>query len=508
MIFQESGITFNNVKKIGTKISSFPLGNPDNYQYDGNSASRKDTEHIDYKGGIINAIDIDWNGVNTESIPEEYVLVLNTTSDVLKWIKKLEYRISILENNGSRPDNPEYYIINWDGNGATTSAYPSQTSVQSGNSVILPTTNPKREYTITWNANGGSGTIGTTKVTYTFNNWWTVRVGGDQVTSNTKPIRDTTYYAHWINPSGITLPTTNPTRSGYNFMGWATTSSATTPNVTSSTIPTGDVTYYAIWLPISVTTYTVIFNGNGGTVSGNTTRTVNAGDPIGIFPNVTYSGHELTKWTYSNGNTANSTDIVSRNITIYAQWKEVTPVVTQYRVTYHPNGGNSTPEPQTVNAGQSVTLAGAISRNADSSYTYKFSHWNTNSSNTGTSYDAGETIPVDDNIDLYAQWNKTAITPTTEYYFSVGTTAPTASNYTTANNATTTIPTTKEFTNNSGGKALVYVLVPASKTISAIDTYARVAINMVNSGTSIPNHKLYVTDGKIANGGSLTFTIS
>ena len=93
-------------------------------------------------------------------------------------------------------------------------------------------------------------------------------------------------------------------------------------------------------------------------------------------------------------------------------------------------------------------------------------------------------------------------------YFSVGTTAPTASNYTTANNATTTIPTTKEFTNNSGSKAFVYVLAPASKTISAIDTYARVAINMVDSGASIPNHKLYVTDGKIANGGSITFTIS
>jgi hypothetical protein len=129
MIFQESGITFNNVKKIGTKISAFPVGNPDNYEYEGNSLSRKDTEHIEDKGGFVNAIDIDWNGVNTESIPEEYVLVLNTTSDVLKWIKKLEYRISILENNGSRPDNPEYYIINWDGNGATTSASPSQTSV-------------------------------------------------------------------------------------------------------------------------------------------------------------------------------------------------------------------------------------------------------------------------------------------------------------------------------------------------------------------------------------------
>lgn len=83
--------------------------------------------------------------------------------------------------------------------------------------------------------------------------------------------------------------------------------------------------------------------------------------------------------------------------------------VTQYTVTYHSNGGNSTPASQTVNAGETVTLAGAISRNADSSYTYEFSHWNTNSSDTGTSYNAGQTITINNNIDLYAQWDKTAM---------------------------------------------------------------------------------------------------
>ena len=99
--------------------------------------------------------------------------------------------------------------------------------------------------------------------------------------------------------------------------------------------------------------------------------------------------------------------------------------VTQYTVTYHSNGGNSTPASQTVNAGETVTLAGAISRNADSSYIYEFSHWNTNSSDTGTSYNAGQTITINNNIDLYAQWDKTAITPvTTDYYWYAGQTQP------------------------------------------------------------------------------------
>lgn len=100
-------------------------------------------------------------------------------------------------------------------------------------------------------------------------------------------------------------------------------------------------------------------------------------------------------------------------------------------------------------------------------------------------------------------------TPQTTYYFSVGTTPVTADNYTTVNNATTTIPSTKEFTNNSGSKSLVYVLVPSNKTVTAIDTYANVSINMVIDNTvTISNHKVYVTDGKIAKGSSLTFTIS
>ena len=443
MIFQESGVTFNNVKKIGTKISSFPVGNPDNYEYEENSLSRKDTEHIENKGGFVNAIDIDWDGVEVETIsPDCGIQILNTTSDLLNWIKCLENRISALEGGGGgnvRPIDPDDYRITWNDNGATTAHYGGSDFVYPGETVVLPTTNPIRRYNITWSANGGSGTIsgGTTKVTYTFNNWWTTTSGGIQVTSSTIPTGDATYYAHWTAPTSIILPTTNPTRSGYTFKGWATTSSATTPNVTSSTIPTGDVTYYAVWQIQGVdpvTQYTVTFNGNGGTISGNSTRTVNAGNPIGIFPSVTYSGHELTKWTYSNGNTANSTDIVNSNITIYAQWQEVTPVVTQYTVTYHSNGGNSTPAPQTVNAGQTITLASAISRNADSSYTYTFAGWNTNSNGTGTNYNAGASYTVNGNINLYAKWNRTAITPvTTDYYWYVGTTVPTDPTSTTQN---------------------------------------------------------------------------
>lgn len=185
--------------------------------------------------------------------------------------------------------------------------------------------------------------------------------------------------------------------------------------------------------------------------------------------------------------------------------------VTQYTVTYHSNGGNSTPAPQRVNAGETVTLAGAISRNADSSYIYEFSHWNTNSSGTGTSYDAGQTIPVNDNIDLYAQWNKTAITPvtpTTEYYWYVGQTQPTVDNYTSLANQVNGYTSPIEYTNTSGVRGRSYILIHNSKSIASI-------IGKVSGGNisfsedtsiNIPNYKVYKT-AAIATDSTIIITI-
>ena len=51
-------------------------------------------------------------------------------------------------------------------------------------------------------------------------------------------------YTSSTTTAAVTLPT--PTRSGYNFMGWAT-SSAATSGTTGSYTPSGNVTLYAIW---------------------------------------------------------------------------------------------------------------------------------------------------------------------------------------------------------------------------------------------------------------------
>lgn len=80
-----------------------------------------------------------------------------------------------------------------------------------------------------------------------------------------------------------------------------------------------------------------------------------------------------------------------------------TPPVTQYTVTYDANGGRGTMASQTVNAGDSVT----IRSNAFTRSNYAFDGWNTRADGRGTSYGPGDSLTVNGNITLYAQWDYT-----------------------------------------------------------------------------------------------------
>lgn len=145
-------------------------------------------------------------------------------------------------------------------------------------------------YTVTFNANGGSGAPGSqtkyygktlklsstkpTRTGYTFQGWGTSATGsvvyapGANYTSNASD----TLYAIWkaitytvsYNANGgsgapgaqtktygvtLTLSSTKPTRSGYNFLGWGTSSGSTTVAYKSGASYTANaaVTLYAVW---------------------------------------------------------------------------------------------------------------------------------------------------------------------------------------------------------------------------------------------------------------------
>lgn len=95
----------------------------------------------------------------------------------------------------------------------------------------------------------------------------------------------------------------------------------------------------------------------------------------------------------------------------------------------------------------------------------------------------------------------------TKYYWYIGTTAPTASNYTTLNGATTIIPTTIRY--SSTQRNYHYILIPSNKTITIVDDSDNAPINITEqTSISIPNHKVYKTNGALSVGGTVRITLS
>ena len=147
-------------------------------------------------------------------------------------------------------------------------------------------------YKITYNANGGSGAP----------------------SAQTK----------WKDQT-LTLSSTKPTRTGYSFLGWSTSSSATTATYSAGGSYTANAaaTLYAVW---KANTYTVKYDANGGTgAPGNQTKTY--GKALTLSSTVpTRTNYNFKGWatsaaatvaTYSAGGsyTANAA------VTLYAVWE-------------------------------------------------------------------------------------------------------------------------------------------------------------------------------------------
>lgn len=147
-------------------------------------------------------------------------------------------------------------------------------------------------YKITYNANGGSGAPG----------------------SQTK----------WKDQA-LTLSSAKPTRTGYSFLGWSTSSSATTATYAAGASYTANsaATLYAVW---KANTYAVKYNANGGTgAPGNQTKTYGKTLTLSTVK-PTRTNYNFKGWATSASSTtiayasgANYTENAA--ITLYAVWE-------------------------------------------------------------------------------------------------------------------------------------------------------------------------------------------
>lgn len=77
------------------------------------------------------------------------------------------------------------------------------------------------------------------------------------------------------------------------------------------------------------------------------------------------------------------------------------PAKPSYTVSYNANGGSSAPSSQTKWYGESLTLTTSKPYRSG----YEFYHWNTSSSNGGTTYNSGASYTGNAALSLYAIWN-------------------------------------------------------------------------------------------------------
>ena len=281
-------------------------------------------------------------------------------------------------------------------------------------------------YTITYNANGGSGapgnqTSGNRTITYSFVNWKATNGTTYNPGASYAAEASTTMTAQWSSStssnSSWTCSNTVPSRVGYNFLGWSTSSTATSTTYTagSTYTITSNLTLYAVW---GTNSYTITIshlcngfkNGEGNNSNGyayllgKTTINANYGTSVTIdsslakqIPNGCYLDSSFgSNNISSDGSWTNYT--MPYSFTIGSDCSiEFYYNLNNYSITYEMNGGtNSSSNPTSYNVLYGVSLSEPTREE------YKFDGWYCNYEKV-TGINEGKNATFSSADDLYKQ---------------------------------------------------------------------------------------------------------
>jgi fibronectin-binding autotransporter adhesin len=269
-----------------------------------------------------------------------------------------------------------YALINYTAAGSSGSF--NATPVISGAGLAANTTNyvttaggqvklvVLNTYTVTYNANGLSGSAPTDANAYT--NGATVTVAS----------------------GSLTVP------AGYHFAGWYDAASGGTlygASLAGGTfaMPGNNLTLYA---QVAPNTYTVTFDGNGGGTPSPASKLVTYASTYGTLATVTRTGYAFIDWydAASGGSpvTSSTAVAITGGQTLYAHW-----TINQYTVSFESNGGSAV-------ASQSVNYNATATQPTDPTKTgYTFAGWYADSGLT-TAFSFATAITA--NTTLYAKW--------------------------------------------------------------------------------------------------------
>ncbi|MBO4855261.1 InlB B-repeat-containing protein [Candidatus Saccharibacteria bacterium] len=280
--------------------------------------------------------------------------------------------------SSTKPTRTGYDFVGWAQSASATSAsYMSGKAYQFTKATTLYAVWSEKNYTITYNANGGTGA----------------------------PAVQTNKYS-----VGTKISSTKPTRAYYTFKGWSTNKNATTAQYTGNDTYTGGVsiTLYAIW---EENTRTITYDANGGTgapaaqsAKVNTAITISSTEPV--WDNHIFLGWatdaDATAASYQAGDSYTS----KASATLYALWREELVPIVAYMISYNANGGAGAPENQTVEAGQQLT----ISSTRPTRDNYNFLGWSLSNTATKADYAPEKSYTIKSDLTLYAVWSVNTFT--------------------------------------------------------------------------------------------------
>ena len=226
--------------------------------------------------------------------------------------------ISVSVGGTSKSISLSHYVdfgTSWTAWGATDTSWSGLT----GDSISISTTMQSGSPAYSGNTFSGNATMSWSTYTISYN----ANGGSGAPSSQTK--------THGTN---LTISSTIPTRTGYTFVGWALTqadaNSGTWYYKASSTCGKNEnLTLYAVWTPI---TYDVTINCNGG--SGVSSRTYTIETASFTLGTPTRTGYTFIGWTGSNGSTAQTSVSITKgstgNKSYTANWSEHKLTVNYY----------------------------------------------------------------------------------------------------------------------------------------------------------------------------------
>lgn len=266
----------------------------------------------------------------------------------------------------------------------------------------------------------------------------------------------------------FTISSTTPSKSGYTFKGWATSSSATSvsyqPGGTISVGYKSTKTLYAVWEQ-NVTNITItVYKGNwasfkllgvdsSNVTSSSKTYTVQSGTSIdvdwygsssttsgsqssGYITTTTYSSScynmvKATSLTYPGGGSDSLTAASGGKYYPADKMTSSSSTTYYFTIAYSANGGSGAPSNTDGGSSSSSSKSITLSSTSPTRSGYTFKGWSTSSSASSASYQGGSSYSFSyGTTTLYAVWESNSVTCYLNYNANGGSGAPSQQSYT------------------------------------------------------------------------------